>query len=110
MFGLGDKELTQADILAIKQYLSSLDISKEEVEKILKILLAELDDPVDVTDKPKTGDDPDDTEDYKVIKLSTIDGGLWLGDKRIYDLISNKTPQKDESKNDKQYKDALEYY
>ena len=117
MFGIGDKELTQADILAIKQYLSSLDISKEEVDKILKMLLAELDDPVDIPDKPKPGDDPDnpdepieDTENYKTIKLSTIDGGLWLGDKRIYDLKNNKTPTKDPSDNDKQYKDALEYY
>ncbi len=113
MFGLGDKELTEADILAIKQYLSTLDINKEEIDKIIKILLAELDDPVEIPDKPKPdepGESIEDTENYKTIKLSTIDGGLWLGDKRIYDLINNKTPSKDLSDNDKQYKDALEYY
>ena len=114
MFGLGDKELTEIDILAIKQYLATLDINKDEIDKIIKILLAELDDPVEIPDKPKPGDDPEepieDTENYKTIKLSTIDGGLWLGDKRIYDLINNKTPSKDPSDNDKQYKDALEYY
>ena len=114
MFGLGDKELTEIDILAIKQYLATLDINKDEIDKIIKILLAELDDPVEIPDKPKPGDDPEepieDTENYKTIKLSTIDGGLWLGDKRIYDLIDNKTPSKDPSDNDKQYKDALEYY
>ena len=113
MFGLGDKELTEIDILAIKQYLATLDINKDEIDKIIKILLDELDDPVEIPDKPKP-DDPEepveDTENYKTIKLSTIDGGLWLGDKRIYDLIDNKTPSKDPSDNDKQYKDALEYY
>ena len=78
MFGLGDKELTEADILAIKQYLSTLDINKEEIDKIIKILLGELDDPVEIPDETI-----EDTENYKTIKLSTIDGGLWLGDKRI---------------------------
>ena len=110
MFGLGDKELTEIDILAIKQYLATLDINKDEIDKIIKILLAELDDPVEIPDKPKLDDPIEDTENYKTIKLSTIDGGLWLGDKRIYDLIDNKTPSKDPSDNDKQYKDALEYY
>ena len=110
MFGLGDKELTEIDILAIKQYLATLDINKDEIDKIIKILLDELDDPVEIPDKPKPDDPIEDTENYKTIKLSTIDGGLWLGDKRIYDLIDNKTPSKDPSDNDKQYKDALEYY
>ena len=110
MFGLGDKELTEIDILAIKQYLATLDINEDEIDKIIKILLDELDDPVEVPDKPKLDDPIEDTENYKTIKLSTIDGGLWLGDKRIYDLINNKTPSKDPSDNDKQYKDALEYY
>ena len=110
MFGLGDKELTEIDILAIKQYLATLDINKDEIDKIIKILLDELDDPVEIPDKPKPEDPIEDTENYKTIKLSTIDGGLWLGDKRIYDLIDNKTPSKDPSDNDKQYKDALEYY
>ena len=110
MFGLGDKELTEIDILAIKQYLATLDINEDEIDKIIKILLDELDDPVEIPDKPKLDDPIEDTENYKTIKLSTIDGGLWLGDKRIYDLKNNKTPTKDPSDNDKQYKDALEYY
>ena len=110
MFGLGDKELTEIDILAIKQYLATLDINEDEIDKIIKILLDELDDPVEIPDEPKPEDPIEDTENYKTIKLSTIDGGLWLGDKRIYDLINNKTPSKDPSDNDKQYKDALEYY
>ena len=104
LYGLGDRELTEADLMGIKKYLADLDADEDEVENLIRILLAELDDPIEM---PDSGDD---TEDYKVIKLSTIDGGLWLGDKRIYDLINNKIPNKDESKNDKQYKDALEYY
>ena len=103
LYGLGDRELTEADIMGIKKYLADLDADEDEVENLIRILLSELDDPIEMPDS-------DDTEDYKLIRLSTIDGGLWLGDKRIYDLINNKTPHKDPSKNDKQYKDALEYY
>ena len=103
LYGLGDRELTEMDILSIKKYLADLDLDKDTVDKIIQSLVDELDDPIYIPDS-------DDTEDYKQIKLSTIDGGLWLGDKRIYDLKENKTPNEDPSKNDEQYKDALAYY
>lgn len=114
----GNKKLTEQDIINIKKYLAELDIDKATMEKIIKSLLDKNDDPViiDPGKEPSKGDDPDDTEevkdteDYKQIKLSTISGGLWLGDKRIYDLKSSKPISDDDSKNAKQYKDALEYY
>ena len=112
----GNKKLTQQDILNIKKYLSELDIDKATIEKILKSLLDKDDDPIEIgpdPDDPNPGDEGEeveDTENYKKIKLSTISGGLWLGDKRIYDLKSNKPKSDDDSKKTKQYKDALAYY
>lgn len=114
----GNKKLTEQDIINIKKYLAELDIDKAVIQKIINSLLDKNDDPVIVGPgkEPGKGDDPDaveeveDTEDYKQIKLSTISGGLWLGDKRIYDLKSSKPVSKDDSKVAQQYKDALEYY
>ena len=98
-----EKDLTEADILAIKKYLMDLGYDQETIERILNNLLSNQDDPIEFLDT-------DDTENYKNIKLSTIDGGLWLGDKRVYDIKSQKVPQEDPSKNDSQYKDAAKYY
>ena len=114
----GNKKLTEQDIINIKKYLAELDIDKAIIGKIINSLLGKNDDPViiDPGKEPGKGDDPDsteeveDTEDYKQIKLSTISGGLWLGDKRIYDLKSSKPVSKEDSKTAQQYKDALEYY
>ena len=114
----GNKKLTEQDIINIKKYLAELDIDKAVIGKIINSLLGKNDDPIiiDPGKEPGKGDDPDateeveDTEDYKQIKLSTISGGLWLGDKRIYDLKSSKPVSKDDSKVAQQYKDALEYY
>ena len=114
----GNKKLTEQDIINIKKYLAELDIDKVTIGKIINSLLEKNDDTViiDPGKEPGKGDDPDaveeveDTEDYKQIKLSTISGGLWLGDKRIYDLKSSKPVSKDDSKVAQQYKDALAYY
>ena len=114
----GNKKLTEQDIINIKKYLAELDIDKATIQKIINSLLEKNDDPViiDPGKDPGKGDDPDaveeveDTEDYKQIKLSTISGGLWLGDKRIYDLKSSKPVSQEDSKVAQQYKDALAYY
>ena len=114
----GNKKLTEQDIINIKKYLAELDIDKATIQKIINSLLEKNDDPVIINPgkEPGKGDDPDaveeveDTEDYKQIKLSTISGGLWLGDKRIYDLKSSKPVSQEDSKVAQQYKDALGYY
>ena len=110
----GNKKLTEQDIINIKKYLAELDIDKVTMQKIINSLLEKNDDPVII--EPGKDDDSDsteeveDTEDYKQIKLSTISGGLWLGDKRIYDLKSSKPVSQEDSKVAQQYKDALAYY
>ena len=114
----GNKKLTEQDIINIKRYLAELDIDKATIQKIINSLLEKNDDPVIINPgkEPSKDDDPDaaeeveDTEDYKQIKLSTISGGLWLGDKRIYDLKSSKPVSQEDSKVAQQYKDALAYY
>lgn len=114
----GNKKLTEQDIINIKKYLAELDIDKAVIGKIINSLLDKNDDPVIINPgkEPGKGDDPEateeveDTEDYKQIKLSTISGGLWLGDKRIYDLKSSKPVSQEDSKVAQQYKDALAYY
>lgn len=125
--------LTQADILALKKWLADMDIESSEIEKIIENILKNTDDSVII--KPEPTPDPDDDtppdetegevdrENYKTIKISSMDNGLFLGDKRIYDIKEHKasnvkpkddpadTPKKDDnSKTSKQYKDALEYY
>lgn len=112
----GTRKLTEADIIAIRKYLADLDIDKDEIERIIKALLGKTDDPVEVDPDPQPPkDDTDeevveDSENYKTIKLSTINGGLWLGDKRVYDTNKNKSYSESDTKAAKQYKDALEYY
>lgn len=119
-------KLTESDILALEKILMDLDIQEEEIKDIIKNILDNLEDGVEI--EPQPGDeeleeiDPAiDTENYKTVKLSTTDKGLWLGDKRIYDIKKNnvadviiKTTEtvKDtvSSKAAQQYKDAYQYY
>lgn len=108
-------KLTQADIDKIREYLASLDIKSEEIEKLLKKWEDSLKD--SVVEKDEISED---TENYKDIKLDKIDNGLWLGDERIYDLKKNKCvgvttststeTTENSSASAKEYKNAVEYY
>lgn len=107
-------KLTQADIDRIREFLKQLDIENEEIEQLLKKYEDSLKD--SVIEKDEIAED---TENYKDIKLSKIDSGLWIGDERIYDLKKNKcatiiTTSSDtteiSSTSSKEYKNAVEYY
>ena len=107
-------KLTQADIDRIREFLKQLDIENEEIEQLLKKYEDSLKD--SVIEKDEIAED---TENYKDIKLSKIDSGLWIGDERIYDLKKNKcatiiTTSGDtteiSSTSSKEYKNAVEYY
>ena len=110
----GTRKLTEADILVIKKYLADLDIDEAEIDRIIKALLNGMDDQVEINPDPQPPKDDieevDDTENYKTIKLSNINGGLWLGDKRVYDTNKNKSYSEADTEVAKQYKDALKYY
>ncbi|WP_434794692.1 hypothetical protein TPDSL_18060 [Terrisporobacter petrolearius] len=110
-------KLTQADIDRIREYLASLDIQSEEIEKLLKKYEDALEDTV--IEKTEIAED---SEDYRAIKLSKIDGGLWLGDNRIYGIKKNKcatitttktentTTTSSSSASATEYKNAVKYY
>lgn len=110
-------KLTQADIDRIREYLASLDIQSEEIEKLLKKYEDALEDTV--TEKTEIAED---SEDYRAIKLSKIDGGLWIGDNRIYGIKKNKcatitttktentTTTSSSSASATEYKNAVKYY
>ena len=110
-------KLTQADIDRIREFLASLDIQSEEIEKLLK----KYEDAIEDTVIEKT-EIAEDSEDYRTIKLSKIDGGLWLGDNRIYGIKKNKcatitttktentTTSSSSSASATEYKNAVAYY
>lgn len=106
-------KLTQADIDRIREFLVSLDIQSEEIEKLLKKYEDSLEDTV--INKTEIAED---SEDYRSIKLSKIDGGLWLGDNRIYSIKKNKcatitskaTTSSSSSASATEYKNAVAYY
>ncbi|HBI92591.1 MAG TPA: hypothetical protein DDY58_09215, partial [Terrisporobacter glycolicus] len=110
-------KLTQADIDRIREFLASLDIQSEEIEKLLKKYEDAIDD--SVIEKNEIAED---SEDYRSIKLSKIDGGLWLGDNRIYGIKKNKcatitskkaentTTTSSSSASATEYKNAVAYY
>lgn len=110
-------KLTQADIDRIREYLGSLDIQSEEIEKLLKKYEDDLEDTV--IEKTEIAED---SEDYRAIKLSKIDGGLWLGDNRIYGIkqskcatittttTENTTTTSSSSASATEYKNAVNYY
>ena len=121
-------KLSEAEVLALQQYLASLDIQSAEIEKILKNLIDNIDDIVDIVNKNNNNNDEnegditvsEDIEDYKIIYLSTIDKGLFLGDARIRQIKDNgcanivveteETEMVTSSKVAQQYKDATDYY
>lgn len=107
-------KLTQADIDGIREFLASLDIQSEEIEKLLKKYEDAIEDTVTEI--------AEDSEDYRSIKLSKIDRGLWLGDNRIYGVKKNKcatitskktentTTSSSSSASATEYKNAVAYY
>lgn len=109
--GLGVGKLTQANILAIYDYLTKLNMRKEDIDKIIQSLYDKL--------VPEIPQIPTDTEDYTKIFIETIEGGLWLGDDKVksikdYSLAKIETaeenPNTDNSTDYQEYKDAVKYY
>ncbi|WP_434794428.1 hypothetical protein TPDSL_14090 [Terrisporobacter petrolearius] len=105
-------KLTQADIDRIREFLADLDIQSEAIEKLLKKYEDSLEDTV--IDKTEITED---SENYRAIKLSKIDGGLWLGDNRIYGIkknkcatITSKSSENASSSCANEYKNAVAYY
>lgn len=110
--GMHIGKLSEADKMAILQLLAKLNIRKEESDRILQEITKKLKE-----DIPQLPDGvTEDTEDYTQIKISNIDKGLWLGDKRIYDIkqarVANITnqPSGDISQDATNYKEAVAYY
>lgn len=86
ILGLGIGKLSQNDINVIRQLLSKLDSDKADIDEIIKQIVAIL-----KPDIPQLPDSiPEDSEDYTKITVSQIDGGLWLGDERMYDIIKHE--------------------
>ena len=128
------KALTQSDILALQKYLMDMDIQDSEVNRIFKNIVENMDDSVEIIsdanpaidDNLEYIDPSSDSEDYKIIKVNSIDNGLFIGDKRVYDIkdkgVANITVEmkdtyadtitvsSNNSKNAQQYEDALQYY
>jgi len=105
-------KLTQADIDGIREYLASLDIQSKEIEQLLKKYEDRIKDTV--TEKTEIAED---SEDYRAIKLSKIDNGLWIGDNRIYGIkknkcatITSKVSENASSSGANEYKNAVAYY
>lgn len=124
ILGLGVGKLTQNDINTIRQLLAQLDNDKVDIDTIIKQIVSVL-----KPDIPQLPDSvPEDSEDYTKITVSQLDGGLWLGDERMYDIVAHgvatvikqeeievqrpvevpgNTPSEPPSQN---YKEALDYY
>ena len=109
-----DKTLSEKDIERIREYLRTLFMEEEEIEEIIKRLKYYFENPDPDPSDPGNGDSP-------WIKLSSIDNGLWLGDKRIYDIKKHKsagiepgeTPKPEDPGNSdlaKEYAAAVKYY
>ena len=112
ILGLHTGKLSEADKAALRELMSKLNYRKEESDKVIEDLIN-----AKKEDIPQLPDDVgDDTEDYSQIKINNIDGGLWIGDKRIYDIkqhcvatIPNQ-PGDDLKPDTKAYQEALQYY
>lgn len=72
LLNLGIGKLTTAEILAIKQYMMQLGIDKDLIDR----LFSEI-----------TGNTPDTKPDEdKEIEITTLEGGLWIGDSRMVSM------------------------
>ena len=119
-------KLTESDVIAIRKYLEQLGVDKATIDKLIakykdKIVpdtVAPKDEEEDFTVTP-------DQENYRAIKLSKIDNGLWIGDDRIYDVKRAKSAEIETKETIKtttnteatvsaptstEYKEALNYY
>lgn len=119
-------KLTESDVVAIRKYLEQLGVDKNTIDKLIdkykdKIVpdtVAPKDEEEDFTVTP-------DQENYRAIKLSKIDNGLWIGDDRIYDVKRAKSAEIETKETIKtttnteatvsaptsaEYKEALNYY
>lgn len=112
ILGMHTGKLSEADKLQLQELLSKLNVQKETSDRIIAELIDKIKE--DIPQLPD-GVSPD-SEDYSAIKITTIDGGLWLGDKRIYDIkqhglarISSQSSG-DITTNAKQYQEAINYY
>ena len=73
--------LTLANILALKKWLSDLDIEESKIQEIIKRIIDGLDDGVIVDPNPTPpkgeydgdAEEIDDQENYKTIKITKID-------------------------------------
>lgn len=112
ILGMHIGKLSESDRMAIQDLLAKLNLKKEESDKILQEIVDKLKE-----DIPQLPDHiSEDSEDYTQIKISNIDKGLWIGDKRIYDVkqygvanIQNQTSS-DISSDTKEYQEAVNYY
>lgn len=107
-------KLTQADIAKITQFLADVGVKDDEINKILKQYLDKI--PNGSTETPNATA-VQDMENYRAIKLTKIDNGLWLGDDNIAALrkhgssnVTTETPAVPNSASVKEYKNALAYY
>lgn len=105
-------KLTPADRLAIQNLLAKLNVDKTNIDKIIDNIINNL-----KPDIPQLPDDiGEDLEDYTAIKINTLDKGLWLGDKRIYDLKNygiikiSEQQEGDITPDTKAYAEAIKYY
>lgn len=112
ILGIRVGKLTDNDKIALQNLLAKLNVEKEEVDKIIQELIDKI--KPDITNIPE--DPGEDLENYEAIKINHIDGGLWIGDKRIYDIknyhvanIDNQTTE-DIKPSTKEYQEAIEYY
>ena len=78
----GSGKLTAADIEILTEYLRNLGLKEEEIDRILAKYKEHLEEDDDVVIEGSEND----LEDYSVISLVNTDGGLWLGDDRLYEV------------------------
>ena len=67
-------KLTEKDIQYILEQLKQLGLYSEEIERLIR----------------QHNEDLENKNSDKDLRVTTIDGGLWIGDKRIYDIKKHK--------------------
>ena len=80
---MGVGKLTEANIQLIQQYLAQLSVEKEEVDAIVTTLYYKYNPNISLT-PVQIGDD---NEIYSNITVKATDGGLWIGDGRMYNVL-----------------------
>lgn len=114
-------KLTQADMIKIQEYLRQLEVDDETINKLMaKYQNKIVPDTVVNQNNHQIDDVAFDSENYKAIKLSSLDNGLWLGDDRMYGVVKNKCHVIENKVNSstpttttataKEYNEAVKYY